>query len=740
MGKHSTNFPTLHSDAVERKAHQLYAEGLSHHHQGDLNKAAAAYEQVLRLIPKHFGALHHVGILAFQGRNYELAAGFIRSAIAVNGTVASAHSDLGNAFKELGQSDAALRSYGRAIELDPGNADSHYNLGSTLHALGRHDAALASYDQAILLNPGDAQAYNNRAVVLKEMGQHAQALQSCQRALALQPDYAEARNNQGNVLRELGEYEAALECYESALALDAGFAQAYGNRGAVLDGLNRPEAALASYDRALQLQPGFAEGYHNRALLLCKLKRWEAALADSRQAITLKPDYAEAYAWLGKALHELQEFAAAVHSCDTALRLGYESAELYDNRGNSLKELRQYEAALASIEQALSLKDDVAMVHNNHGNVLWLLERFDEALRSYDRATVLNPGLAVAHHNRGLVLGHLGAGDAALDCFARALSLNPNFALARWNRALFNLRRGNFRDGWPEYESRWEVETLNTFKEKREIFQPLWLGTPSLEGATILLHAEQGLGDTLQFCRYVKPLADLGARVILEVQAPLVGLLAGLPGVSQIVARGQALPDFDYHCPLMSLPLAFQTDSESIPGPYPYLTPDPKRVAEWAARLGTKTKPRVGLVWSGNPRHKNDHNRSIGFAAFAQLVSDDCEFISLQKEVREADRLALEAEPRVLQFGAELGDFTDTAALCELLDVVITVDTSVAHLAGALGKDVRILLGGMVDWRWLDDRLDSPWYPTARLYRQQAGEGWDPVLERVKSDLGKLVV
>jgi hypothetical protein len=334
----------------------------------------------------------------------------------------------------------------------------------------------------------------------------------------------------------------------------------------------------------------------------------------------------------------------------------------------------------------------------------------------------------------------LGAGEAALDCFARALSLNPNFALARWNRALFNLRRGNFRDGWPEYEARWEVETLNTFKDKREISQPLWLGTPSLEGATILLHAEQGLGDTLQFCRYVKPLADLGARVILEVQAPLVGLLAGLPGVSQIVARGESLPDFDYHCPLMSLPLAFETDLASIPGRHRYLTPDPTRVAEWAARLGPKTKPRVGLVWSGNPRHKNDHNRSIGFAAIAQLVSDDCEFISLQKEVREADRPALEAEPRVLQFGAELGDFTDTAALCELLDVVITVDTSVAHLAGALGKDVRILLGGMVDWRWLDDRLDSPWYPTARLYRQQAGEGWDPVLERVKSDLDKLVV
>jgi hypothetical protein len=276
------------------------------------------------------------------------------------------------------------------------------------------------------------------------------------------------------------------------------------------------------------------------------------------------------------------------------------------------------------------------------------------------------------------------------------------------------------------------------FREQRPFTQPLWLGHESLQDKTILLYAEQGLGDTLQFCRYVKLVAARGARVIVEVQPPLVALLQDLEGASQVIAKGEPLPPFDFQCPLLSLPLAFKTNLATIPAAPSYLAAAPDKVAQWAATLGAPGRARVGLAWSGNPVHKNDHNRSMPFEQFAHIVGDGHEFISLQKEHRESDLAALAASGKVRQVSAQLHDFTDTAALCAALDLVIAVDTSIAHLAGALGKPVWILLPAASDWRWLLERDDSPWYPSARLYRQAAGEPWSTVLERVKADLAAL--
>ena len=265
------------------------------------------------------------------------------------------------------------------------------------------------------------------------------------------------------------------------------------------------------------------------------------------------------------------------------------------------------------------------------------------------------------------------------------------------------------------------------------------MGLESLQGKTILLHAEQGLGDTIQFCRYAKPAADLGARVILEVRDPLLPLLQNLAGVSEIIARGAHLPAFDFHCPLMSLPLAFRTRLDTIPSPEGYITPAPEKVASWQTILGDKVKPRIGLVWSGSPGHSHDRNRSISLANLLARLPKGFEYVSLQKDVRPGDLPALQGRADIRQLGDQLADFSDTAGLCALMDIIISVDTSVAHLAGALGKPVWILLPFNPDWRWLLDRTDSPWYAAARLYRQDTPGNWQGVFEKIEADLSRML-
>ena len=297
--------------------------------------------------------------------------------------------------------------------------------------------------------------------------------------------------------------------------------------------------------------------------------------------------------------------------------------------------------------------------------------------------------------------------------------------------------QGDFENGLQLYESRWAAEKVCEIAGKRFFDRPAWLGAESLQDKTILLYGEQGLGDFIQFCRYVKLVADLGANVILEVPQLLTVLMKGLDGVSQLVVKGKELPFFDYQCPLLSLPLAFKTNLDNIPNPSGYINLDsyPNKTTEWKVRLGSKLKPRVGLVWSGNPHHKNDHNRSILLRDILPFLPNQLEYVSLQKEVREVDKLTLDSNPHILNFSSHLNDFVDTAALIENLDLVISVDTSVAHLSGALGRKTWTLLPNVPDWRWLLDRGDSPWYPSMKLYRQTCIGDWNSVLDRVKSDL-----
>ena len=327
--------------------------------------------------------------------------------------------------------------------------------------------------------------------------------------------------------------------------------------------------------------------------------------------------------------------------------------------------------------------------------------------------------------------------DEAIAHFDKALSLKPDYAEASWNKGLILLLQGDFENGLVLYESRWDFEKISAIVGRRLFEKPIWLGAESLNGKTILLYGEQGLGDFIQFCRYAKSVANLGAKVILETPGELASFMENLEGVSQLIIQGEELPFFDYQCPLLSLPLAFKTNLNSIPGTFAYINLDnhSNKIMEWKSKLGSKLKPRVGLVWSGNPNHKNDHNRSLLLENILPYLPNHLEYICLQKEVREVDKLTLDSNSHILNFTSQLNDFLDTAALINNLDLVISVDTSVAHLSGALGRKTLVLLPAVPDWRWLLDREDSPWYPSMKLYRQNSFGDWNGVLDRVKSDL-----
>jgi tetratricopeptide (TPR) repeat protein len=602
------------------------------------------------------------------------------------------------ALHQAGRLVEAEQTYNQILATQPDHFDSLHLLGIVFHQRGDHAQALRHIDRALKINPNNIPALNNRGIALREFKRFEEALASYDRALALWPDYADALLGRSHALKELKRFEEALAGYDRALAVRPGSAEAHVNRGDVLHELKRFEEALASYDRALGIRQDFTEAHANRGSALHALKRFEEALASYDHALALRPDY----------------------------------AEVRYNRGNVLHSLKRFEAALADYEHALALRPDYVEALANRGVTLHAQKRFEEALASQDRALAVRPDYADAFVNRGVTLHELKRFEAALASYDRALALRPDYAQAHFNEAVCRMLIGDFDRGWQKFEWGWETDELKN--AKRTFSQPLWLGSDEVAGKTVLLHGVHGFGDTIQFCRYVPHVMERCARVILEIQEPLRELMGTLPGAAQIVSRGEPLPDFDLHCPLLSLPLAFGTRLATIPAQTPYLRASPQAVTEWNARLGSR--PRIGLAWSGRPEHDNDRNRSMKLSTLlSPLAGFEATYVSLQREVRANDAPVLEGRSDIVHFGEELKSYADTAALIANLDLIVSVDTSVAHLAGALAKPVWILLPYIPDWRWLLDRDDSPWYPTARLFRQDETRGWDNVMARVHAAL-----
>jgi tetratricopeptide (TPR) repeat protein len=617
------------------------------------------------------------------------------------------------------------------LAASPGSFDALHLLGVTMARSGRTAEAVALLGAASAANPRSAEAAHSLALAQAQSGAVDAALASFDRARALAPARgAVIESDASALLASAGRHADALARCDRALAIDPALPAAHYNRGNALRALARPAEAAAAYERALALDPGLASAHGNLAAVLVELDRPAEALAHCEQALALAPDYVDALANRGKLLLALDRPGDALASLDAALARAPQHADALQSRGTALRRLGRVDEALASYESALACDPRHADACNNRGTLLAELDRHEEALACYERALELAPRHAEAHYNRGNALRDLERYPEAVASYDAALACAPAHVSAAWNRSLVKLAVGDFADGWRNYERRWD--TVQQAPYRRTFASARWTGDAPLAGQRILLHAEQGFGDTLQFCRYVPRVAALGAQVLLEVQAPLVPLLAGLAGAAQVIAAGDPLPAFDWHCPLLSLPLAFHTDLGSIPADVPYLAADPARVAAWRTRLGPRSAPRIGFACRGRPTHGDDRRRSLPVAALAALVERGGDWICLQPDV---DARELQPLANVRSFAADLPDFAETAALVAQMDVVVTVDTSVAHLAGALGKPVWILLPTNADWRWLTGRDDSPWYPTARLFRQPAMGDWASVIARVRAEL-----
>lgn len=507
----------------------------------------------------------------------------------------------------------------------------------------------------------------------------------------------------------------------------AGITQALAHyqEGRFADAETRCTAILAA-------EPEHFDALHLLGLVRHRQKRNAEALQLVGAVLKRAPRSAEVSSNYGLIVAALGYHDEALGYFDHALAC--DAADLYarKNRAASLKQLSRHAQALAAYEAVLEVKSDDIDALNECGGLQARLGHAAAAVDCYDRALALAPSVAELHINKGMALSGLNRFDEALQSFAAAAAIAPDRAEAHHKASLIRLRLGDFKNGWRDYEWRWRTARP---PQSRQVAAPLWRGDTSLKGKTIFLLSEQGLGDTIQFLRYAPLVAARGATVLLDVPPELKTMAARLSGVAAVFAHGEPAPSADYQCPLLSLPLAFQTEPSTIPSDVPYIRAGEPELAKWRARLPNTGRPLVGLCWAGSATHLNDHNRSIALERFAALLAvPGVDFVSVQKDVSAGEAARL-ASLGVAQLGRDFADFADTAGALALLDLLISVDTSVAHLAGALAKPVALLLPFSPDWRWMQERTDSPWYPTFRLFRQSRSGDWDSPLDRLRGEL-----
>jgi tetratricopeptide (TPR) repeat protein len=540
------------------------------------------------------------------------------------------------------------------------------------------------------------------AVALQQQGRLREAEKLYARVLKAAPDNFDALQLLGLIKAQAGQMGEAFRLISAALRINPNAPDVLINFANVLHALKRDQEALDCLDKALSLRPGDPDTLLNRGNALLTLSRPQEAITCFDDVLARDPRQAEALLSRGTASASLGRPERALADFDAALALGHPNAHY--NRGNALFELGRYAEAVAAFDRALILAPDNPQAWNNRGNTLTALKRHQDAIENFDKALALQKDHAGAHFNRALAL----------------------LVLGDWQR------------GFAEYEWRWKRSGMTDMR--RGYGKPLWLGEFPLARKTILLHAEQGLGDTIQFARYAPLLARAGATVVLEVQSELKSLLGRLEGVATCHSRGEKLAYFDVHCPLGSLPLAFKTEPANVPAEIPYLHADEARLSKWRPRIEALPGKRVALAWAGNASHANDRNRSIDLKLLEPLLAlEGVSFLSIQREMRENDVEILTRHANVAQLGGELADMDDTADVIALADLTISVDTSVVHLAGSLGRPLWVMLPFAPDWRWTLDGDQTPWYPQARLFRQGALADWQDTIAMVRAELARFI-
>lgn len=607
---------------------------------------------------------------------------------------------------QKGRLSQALETYQAVLQEYPKDSDALHLSGLAEYQLGKNETAIALIQKAIDIKPDEPRFHDDIGLVFVELGRLDEAAYAFKKALFYDQNNDDTYNNVGNVFYQKGDFEEAIKNYQHAIKFNPNNFEAYNNIGAALKAMDRIDSAIDYYKKALRIKPDAEEIYFNLGVAFNDQCELDAAINNYHKAVALNPDYAEAYNNLGTALNEQGKFEEAIENYNTAVRLKPGYAEALNNLGSAFNDMGKYDEAVEKFKQALQIEPDSAEIHYNIGNNFKGKGEYEKAIEKYKNAIALNSGYAAAH----------------------------------WNMGLTCLLLGRYKEGWMEYEWRFkkaEHKTIYSYK----LDLPRWNGL-SFAGKRLLIHDEQGFGDTIQFVRYLPIVKALGGTVIFETRKPLINILRGFPGIDELVERSndkEAYTGCDLYMPLLSLPGIFNTTVVTIPDKAPYLYADSGKKDYWLGRLkGDGLK--VGLVWAGKAGHLNDKNRSCRLEHFLPLSHiKGIQLYGLQKGDVASQIERLPEGLIQANLGEEFEDFSDTAGIIESLDLVITVDTAAAHLAGAMGKPVWTLLPFAPDWRWMLDREDSPWYPTMRLFRQKKAGDWDEVISFLAEELKRLL-
>jgi tetratricopeptide (TPR) repeat protein len=735
-----------------------------------LNKPAdseASYRRAVGLRPHHAEAWGDLGIALAQQAKTAEAADALRKAVALRPAYPEARCNLGVVLNQLGQPAEAIASLQEALYLRPDYAEAYNNLGTVYQSQGKLPEAIACYRKALELQPQYAQARQNldgalraaglgaaaapqapptdparaqnvRGIALAQEGKWDEAIAAFREAIRLRPDYADAMNNLGNIFYFQKKLDDAVACYKDVIRVAPDHAGAYSNLGEVVRQQGNLADAVTYCERAVQLRPDFAQARVHLGLALSANERFEEALPQFEEAIRLQPELHDAHHGYGYALLQLRRVDEAIAELRAALRIKPDLAEAHGNLGAALLKQGKREEPLACFQDALRLKPDLVEPRLYRAHALWQLGRFDEAEASAREALRIKPDSPDAHNVLGVV--HLKAGrlEDAVAAFERSLALKPDYAQAHFNLGLVLLLKGVYRRGWPEYDWRWRCRDFVT----TPVPEGGWDGSP-LHGRSILLHAEQGLGDAMQFVRFAPQVKAKGGHVVLACPARLIPLLSRCAGIDQLVDYRTIPVKCDVEAPLLSVPGKLGTTLDTIPAEVPYLFGDPALDPRWREELARFPGFKIGIAWQGNRDYPEDRQRSVPLRLFAPLAREGVHLISLQmgpgrEQIDEvAGRFRVEElSPRG---GESSWSFLDDAAVMKSLDLVITVDTAVVHLAGGLGVPGWVALAFAPEWRWLLDREDSPWYPTLRLFRQRRPNDWDDVFARMADELTKLL-
>lgn len=774
---------------------QALAEGLKAHQTGDLARAGEYYRKALGLQPNNPDALNLMGVLMTQAGQMDVAINLLESAARLAPDFAPIHINLGNAYQAAGRLDDAIAAFTNAKMADISVTEAHLNLASALIAANRPDEALKSLDLVIKLAPNAPEGYNFKGNALASLGRLAEAGKAYEQAVDKKSDFFEGWANLGGIRRDLGDIEGALEALDKALALNPGHLQSLGvwveamiqvqRTGAaerrIIEAIGKnpnvaalhhilgivrkmagqPDGAVQPLESAIRLEPGNVYFSLTLSEVFTLLERWEEAQATLNRVLMLHPNLAAAYGALAELYYAQNRVADAIEALEQAaqrdpdtpayganlgayllnagrtqealealnrtLKAHPNHASALNNRAAVLRKLGRIEDAIVDVRTALNAHPDDSETLTNLAALLEMTGQLNAAFDAATQALAISPDNAAAHSAMGIILKAQGDFVAARKHLEQAVELNPRLADANWSLGLLQLLQGDFDNGWWNYRWRWKLE----HRPCPYLDRKLWDGGP-LHGESILIHAEQGLGDAIQFIRYLPEVAQLGGQVVFSCHRPLVDLLTRAfryNDAISIVCHDDVIPMTDWHAPLLALPYLFGTDLENIPDARGLIVAREHKRTALPPHPKGDSHPKIGLVWSGNPLQRNDRNRSAPLCVLAPLIENtDACFYSLQVGARKEDQALLASmTPHIVDLAPHIQDFNDTADLVDQLDVVISVCTSVAHLAGTMGKPTWVMLAHVPDFRWLLEREDCPWYPSARLFRQPTPNGWESV-------------